>query len=97
LLEDLPTSDAKLAKVETPTARRATKASPPQMLDHLASWRSRHAAKLFLMPEEVCSVEDLQLVVERKPQTEEDLASIFGPVTSMKISSEILPIVKLFS
>ena len=97
LLDGLPTSDATLPKASVRSARLKTNSSQPRMLDHLATWRLRHAAKLFMTPEEVCSIEDLRLVAERKPQTEEDLASIFGAVTSTKISAEILPIVKEFS
>ena len=50
------------------------------------------AKELFVSPTAVCSDEELSLVIERLPQSESEIAGIFGPITAAAVASDIIGI-----
>ena len=60
------------------------------VLEDLVEWRATYARRVFLTPDEICSVYDLKLVADRMPSSAQELVEIFGELTASQVSTEIL-------
>jgi ribonuclease D len=62
----------------------------PTLLDELKSWRARTARAACLQPSEICSDQDLAKIAEKSSISADDLAGVFGEISSEKFGSEII-------
>lgn len=90
-LSGMPLGITENHRTFTPPA--SGKRSGPTLLDDLHAWRTEMARRIVQSPESVCSEEDLQRIASTRPVSTDDLAPIFGPLTAVRISAELLEIV----
>ncbi len=78
---------------EAPVIPARTAPKTPSLLDDLLAWRNERARRIVQSPESICSDEDLHRIVDTMPSSVEELAPIFGPLTAVRVSDELLSIV----
>jgi DNA helicase II / ATP-dependent DNA helicase PcrA len=94
LIAGLPSTLATSADEPPPPRVTRTPDERGKLLDELVEWRRRHARRIVQDPEMVCSDEELATLANVRPETEEGLAAIIGPLTAARLSSDLLPLLR---
>jgi DNA helicase-2/ATP-dependent DNA helicase PcrA len=93
LIEDLPLGSK--TKYQSSSTREFIESTTPSndLREALLTWRDLKARMLFVPPTLICSDEELHLVLQQLPQSETDVAKIFGSMTSSKLADDIISLV----
>jgi DNA helicase-2/ATP-dependent DNA helicase PcrA len=70
-------------------------ARPPDLRSRLLEWRATRARRAGVLPEDVCSNRDVDVIVEHRPTTAAGIAEVtsMGPLTAQRYADEIVRLV----